>query len=197
MRTFGIMYQYMMMYCMENSLYWLNRAIQEAENVDSALLRRCRAQKMRVLSLIGRNEESITVQLEMMKSDPDNLEAWVLLVIAYMHAKEYQKALDWAVKGIEKYPEEWELYIHASDSCRHLERYEEAMEYAVAALRIHPDYVDAKYSMAWCYEKMGKAKDAYSMYLEIASDLRRNGFVIEADSELHHAKALMEHFSQA
>ena len=40
------------------------------------------------------------------------------------------------------------------------------------------------------YEKIGKDKDAYKLYQEIAEKLRKNGFDIEADMAEESAKRL-------
>ena len=192
LRTFGITYQYMMMYCQEKALYWLDRATQKAENTDDTMYRRSRAQKMRVLSLINRSEEALKEQQNRVKEAPENVDERMLLVVALIYARRYEEAYEYVLSCISRFPEEWEFYAHASDIARNLGLYEEALQFADQAIAMHPTWVDAKYSKAWCYEKMEKYREAYEVYLEIAADSRRAGYEIEADAELQHAKQLME-----
>lgn len=37
-------------------------------------------------------------------------------------------------------------------------------------------YFDAKYSMAFCYEELGKYKEAYDMWMRIAEESEQGGF---------------------
>ena len=37
-------------------------------------------------------------------------------------------------------------------------------------------FCDEKYSLAWCYKKLGRFKDAYQIFLEIADIHRKNGY---------------------
>lgn len=193
MRTFGIMYQFMMPSCTENALYWFDRVLQEGASTDSDICRRTRAQKMRLLAQLGRANESVTAQLEEVRRSPQSADAWVLLVIAYMHAGQYDDALRYATEAMDKFPEEWELYCHTSDIYRHLGDYENALKYAdEAEQKYGAPLVDAKYAKAWCYEKMGDLPKAAEQYQKIAAQLKQEGFEIEAAAELRHANGILE-----
>lgn len=196
MRTFGIMYQYMMDSCKENALYWFDRVLQEGASVDPEMCRRTRAQKMRLLAQLGRASESVSAQLEEVRRSPQSADAWVLLVVAYMHAGQYDDALRYATEAMAKFPEEWELYVHASDICTHLGDYERALDFAgEAEQRYKAPLVDAQYSKAWCYEKMGDLPKAAEQYRAIAAQLKQEGFDIEAAAELRHAEQILERHS--
>ena len=43
-------------------------------------------------------------------------------------------------------------------------------------------------SIAMCYRKLEKFKEAYQIYLEIADNHRKNGYDVEADQALGYAK---------
>jgi transcriptional regulator with XRE-family HTH domain len=192
LRTFGITYQYMMLYCQEKALYWLDRAIAAAKDTEPNVLRRSSAQKMRVLALLGRSEEALVKQQALAALHPNDVEAQRLLLIALIYAEKNEEAYAFVEKCMARFPEEWEFYVHASDIARKLGCYEEALRYADCAIAMHPTGVDAKYSKAWCYEKLEQYQDAYEMYLEIAADCRRDGYEIEADTEMQHAKQQLE-----
>ena len=192
MRTFGIMYQFMMCSCRDNALYWLDRAIQESRGVDPEMYRRTRQQKLRLMQLLGKAEESVEQQKKELAEFPEQADSWVLLVVADMYAQRYEETYELVQQAMERFPEEWELTIHACNIARHLEKYPEAIRYADRAIAMRPAYVDGMYEKAWCYEKMGKHREAGRLYLEIAEILKRDGFEVEAETELRNARRLME-----
>lgn len=192
MRTFGIMYQFMMCSCRDNALYWFDRAIQESQGVDPEMYRRTRQQKLRLQMLLGKAEEMVEQQQKELEEFPEQADFWVLLVVADMYAQHYEEAYDLVQQAMERFPEEWELTIHACNIARHLEKYPEAIRYADRAIAMRPAYVDGMYEKAWCYEKMGKHQEAGRLYLEIAEALKRDGFEVEAETEFRNARNLLE-----
>lgn len=192
MRTFGIMYQFMMCSCRDNALYWFDRAIRESQGVDTEMYLRTRQQKLRLMQLLGKAEESVEQQKKELEAQPERVELWTLLTVAYIYAQRYEEAYELVQQAMERFPEEWELFIHACNIARHLEKYPEAIRYADRAIAMRPAYVDGMYEKAWCYEKMGKHREAGRLYLEIAEILKRDGFEVEAETELRNARKLLE-----
>lgn len=192
MRTFGIMYQFMMCSCRDNALYWFDRAIQESQGVDPEMYRRTRQQKLRLQMLLGKAEEMVEQQKQELAECPEQADSWVLLVVADMYAQHYEEAYDLVQQAVERFPEEWELTIHACNIARHLEKYPEAIRYADRAIAMRPAYVDGIYEKSWCYEKMGKHREAGRLCLEIAEALKRDGFEVEAETEFRNARKLLE-----
>lgn len=192
MRTFGIMYQFMMCSCRDNALYWFDRAIQESRGVEPEMYRRTRQQKLRLQMLLGKAEEMVEQQKQELAECPEQADSWVLLVVADMYAQHYEEAYDLVQQAMERFPEEWELTIHACNIARHLEKYPEAIRYADRAIAMRTAYVDGMYEKSWCYEKMGKHQEAGRLYLEIAEALKRDGFEVEAETEFRNARKLLE-----
>ena len=192
MRTFGIMYQFMMCSCRDNALYWLDRAIQESRGVDPEMYRRTRQQKLRLQMLLGKAEDTVEQQKKELAEFPEQANSWMLLVVADMYAQRYEEAYELVQQAMERFPEEWELTIHACNIARHLEKYPEAIRYADRAIAMRPAYVDGMYEKSWCYEKMGKHREAGRLCLEITEILKRDGFEVEAETELRNARRLME-----
>ena len=192
MRTFGIMYQFMMCSCRDNALYWFDRAIQESRGVEPEMYRRTRQQKLRLQMLLGKAEEMVEQQKQELAECPEQADSWVLLVVADMYAQHYEEAYDLVQQAMERFPEEWELTIHACNIARHLEKYPEAIRYADRAIAMRPAYVDGMYEKSWCYEKMGKHREAGRLCLEIAEALKRDGFEVEAETEFRNARKLLE-----
>ena len=70
------------------------------------------------------------------------------------------------------------------------ELYRQAIEYFEKAGEIGTYFCDEKYSLASCYRKLERFKEAYQIYLEIADIHRRNGYDVEADQALGYAKEI-------
>ena len=192
LRTFGIVYQYMMMDCREKALYWFDRAIREGAEVDPDMCRRTREQRLRLMALTGQEAEGLRQQKEQLEQHPEQEESWILMVVAELHCRDYAAALNLASQGLERFLESWELNIHASDASRRLGRYQEAMAYADRALALHPELADGKFCKAWCYKAQGDNRRAAAMHREIAEDFRREGFEIEAQTQREIAAQLLQ-----
>ena len=76
------------------------------------------------------------------------------------------------------------------DFLQKLEKYDEAIQYFNRAGAIGTPFYDELYCKAMLYEKIGKDKDAYKLYQEIAEKLRKNGFDVEAGMAEESAKRL-------
>lgn len=192
MRLLGVTYQFMMTSCAENALYWFDRVLREEDAAGPELCHRTRLQKMRLLAQLGKGDEAVEQQLAAVHDHPHSAENRALLVAAYVYANRYEEAFACTAEALSEFPEEWELYVHAGDICMHLEQYGEALAYAGQALQLCPDRVDAKYTMAQCYEKMGEAEKAADVYLEIAADLKQRGAEVESGAETERARSIRE-----
>lgn len=191
LRMLGVIYQFMMISCAEKAQHWFDRVLLE-ENTDPELRHRTQLQKMRLLAQTGKGAELIARWEKAVEDSPHNAENHVLLTAAYMYTGRYAEALACAESAMLEFPREWELCVYAGESCIHLSRYGEAIRYADHALRLRPTWLDAKYTKARCYEKMGEAQKAAGLYREIASDLRQEGAEVEAASEIEHTKCVLD-----
>ena len=189
MRMLGAIYQFMMLSCAENALHWFDRVLQERVS-DPEIRHKTQLQKMRLLIQTGKGDELIAERKDAVADNPHSAENHVLLAAAYLFTGRCAEALDCAEAALSEFPEEWELYVYAAESCIHLARYGEALGYADQALRLRPTWVDAKYTKARCYEKAGDYQKASTLYREIAADLRRDGFEVEAAAEIQRAEQM-------
>lgn len=123
MRTFGIMYQFMMCSCRDNALYWFDRADSGKPGGGAGDVPPHPAQKLRLQMLLGKAEEMVEQQKQELAECPEQADSWVLLVVADMYAQHYEEAYDLVQQAMERFPEEWELTIHACNIARHLEKY--------------------------------------------------------------------------
>ena len=115
---------------------------------------------------------------------------WLLLIDAYVLAKQYEKALSVCKEAMQKFPDNWELYCSVGCIYECMNKYEEAIGYFEKAGEIGTCFCDEKYSLASCYRKLERFKDAYQMYLEIADIHRKNGYEVEAEQALGYAKEI-------
>lgn len=191
LRTYGIIHQFMMMDCKEKALYWFERTLKECNEDDWEIRRRTRAQKMRLLSQMGEAESCVAEQRRLLEQNSHSAEEWVLMLVAYLHAKGYEDAYQCYQKAASLFPEEWELHIHGGSACRKLGLYEEAFTCWEKAEQLEPTFVDVKYEKAFCYADMGEYEKAYHMHLEIAEALSKEGLEVEAAAEIQHANHIL------
>lgn len=189
LRTYGIIHQFMMMDCKEKALYWFDRTLKECASGDEEIRRRTREQRMRLLSLVG--ESCVKEQKEALSEAPQSAEEWVLMLVAYLHAKQYEDAHECYQKAAVMFPNEWELHIHGGSTCRKLGLYDEAFACWDKAEQLEPTLVDTKYERAFCYADMGEFEKAYHMHLEIAEALSKEGLEVEAAAEIQHANHIL------
>ncbi len=76
------------------------------------------------------------------------------------------------VKASPNNQKEWQVLLSAYFWAK---RYEEAFTYWQKAIDMGLDYLDTKYSMAFCYEEIGEYQKAYKQWDEIIESLRKQG----------------------
>lgn len=136
-------------------------------------------QKISLYAGIGKSEECIAIHSEALEKDYDNPEQWSLLIAAYYEAGDYEKAYDWSVKAIIKFPDNAIIFVYAGDICRELKKYDEAFGYWNKALILDDTFLDAKYSIGFCYEEIGEYEKAYETWKGLADELGKRGLEVE------------------
>ena len=164
--------------------------MEESTETDRESYIRARGQRMTLFAQTGRAEENLRERKAYAEEHLDRAEAWNALVIACMLAEKYEEAYQTVKEAIRRFPQEWELYANAGDICGKLGKHEEAFGYWDKSLEIVPSY-EAKYSKAFRYQEMGELQKAGEMFLDIAMDLRREGFDVEAEAEIERARKLL------
>ncbi len=179
LRSCGILYQYMMQVCREKAEEYFDRVLKKGPGENPEVYWSARRQKGYFLWEIGRNRENIDEFLPLVEAGSRELQEWICLIQAYSYAQDYDNALIWVQKAEETFPENATLHIYAGDLLRAVKRYEEAFSHWQRALEQEPQWCDAAYSMASCYEELGDYLNAYACYNQIADDLEQRGFVAE------------------
>lgn len=191
-RSFGVLYHYMTKRCFEKAVHYLDLAAKTAKGTDEETYYRAASQKIALFAETGRSKESIAEQTAALENDKENPMRWYLLIGAYFFAERFGEAYDLSAKAVDKFPENSSLHIYAGDICRALKKYDEAFSHWNRALEIDSTFLDAKYSMGFCYEETGNFEKAHKVWTEIYEELRRRGLAIESEFPLELAKKCAE-----
>ena len=195
---YGWLHKAMMYECKDEALKWFDEVLNNETDKNSLPYRRAASMKMDMLFSFGKGEEIIAERQRKMDEAGGNLDVreWILLSDAYLFNKQYEKALAVCNEALEKYPDNWELYAGKGYLYYTLEKYEEALVWLKKAGEIGTYFCDEKYTIALCYRKLEKFKEAYQVYLEIADIHRKNGYDVEAEQALGYAKEIEDKIKQ-
>ena len=181
MRLYGILYQEMMYVCIKRAFELFDRVIKNGPAEDPETYWRTRRQKTYLRWEIGRNQESIDELLPAIRAGSIEIEEWICLIQAYSFAEDYDAAWGWIKKAEERFPESATLHIYNGNLLRAMKRYDEAFLHWKRALEMEPQWSDAAYAMAECYEEIGDYANAYEAYTKIVDDLENRGFEAEVN----------------
>lgn len=181
LRLYGILYQHMMYVCIKKAVEIFDQVIKKGPEKDPDVYWATRRQKGYFLWEIGRNQENIDEFLPLVKAESKELQEWICLIQAYSFAEDHDSAWEWARKAESRFPENATLHIYTGDLLRSMKRYEEAFRHWKRALEMEPEWCDAAYSMASCYEEMGDYANAFQVYNQIADNLESRGFDAEVN----------------
>lgn len=181
LRLYGILYQEMMYVCIKKTGEIFDRVLKKGPTEDPQTYWSTRRQKGYFLWEIGRNQENIEEFLSLVEGGSDELQEWICLIQAYSFAENYDAAWKWVKKAEAKFPENATLHIYSGDLLRAMKRYNEAFPHWKRAMEMEPEWCDAAYSMASCYEEIGDYANAYEVYNQIADDLESRGFEAEVN----------------
>lgn len=181
LRLYGILYQEMMCVCIKKAGEMFDRVLKKGPTEDSETYWRTQRQKAYFLWEIGRNQENIEEFLPLVEAGSNELQEWVCLIQAYSFAGDYDAAWKWVQKAEAKFPESATLHIYTGNLLRSMKRYDEAFPHWKRALEMEPQWCDAAYSMASCYEEIGDYVNAYAVYNQIADNLESRGFEAEVN----------------
>ena len=181
LRLYGILHQQMMQVCRDKAEEIFDRVIKKGPAEDPETYWSTRRQKGYFLWEIGRNQENIDEFLPLIENGSNDLQEWICLIQAYTFAENYDAAWKWVQNAEAKFTESAILHIYAGDLMRSMKRYEEAFPRWKRALEMEPEWCDAAYSMASCYEEIGDWENAYAAYIQIAENLEQRGFDTEVN----------------
>ena len=181
LRLYGILYQHMMYVCIQKAGALYDRVIRKGPAEEPEVYWATRRQQEYFLWEIGRNQENIETFLPLVEAGSSELQEWICLIQAYSFDGTYDAAWKFTREAADKFPESATLHIFTGDLLRSMQRYDEAFSHWKRALEMEPEWCDAAYSMASCYEELGDYANAYAVYQQIAEDLERRGFEAEVN----------------
>ena len=179
-RSYGVIHEYMMTYCISKALACYDRAVELSKPDDPEMFHRTRRQKIQLRCRIGQAEECIREQEAAAREHPDDPAFRVDLAHALFDGGQTERALHVCEEALTSFPEEGLLHVYAGDACRKLKRYDEAFAHWEAAVRLDGKFLDAMYSMAFCREELGQYDQALPLWEDIARRLAARGLEIEA-----------------
>ena len=190
--NYGWLHKAMMEFCRDEALKYFDEVLADKSDKNCMHYRRAASMKMSMLFSMGKGEEILAERQRAMDEACGNLDEreWLLLIEAYENAHQYEKALAVCAEALQKFPNNWELYISMGDICYRMEKYDEAIPWLEKAGELGTCFCDEKYDIAMCYQKLEKFKEAYRIYLEIADFHRKNGYDVEAEQALGYAKEI-------
>lgn len=176
LRMYGILHQYMMQNSMSKASELFDRALEMGFQEDPSVYWSVQRQKISLLSQIGKHKESIAEFLPQVTAGSRDVQVWICLIHAYQMAEDHEAAWECAKKAEKLFPENAMLHIYCGDLCRAMHRYDDAFVHWRRALELEPQWMDAAYSMGFCYEELGNYEKACEVWDAIAGELARRGY---------------------
>lgn len=178
LRSWGVLHHYMMSHSADQALRKLEQAMEHPDATEQVYASAAQ-QRILLLCCLGRGKEEAARYDRELAANPADPLRWVLCTAAHEFAEAHEHALEVAQEGIARFPENVPLHVHAGDICRALKRYDEAFSHWQRALELDSGFLDAVYSMGFCYEELGQFDKAFRVWTELTRELDRLGLVIE------------------
>ena len=192
LRIWGTIFCKMENYSKDRALFLLNSSINKSKGVEETVWYRSYAQMIDLNISIGKADIIIEELKSAIKNSPNNLEQQSLLLYALNRAKKYEDGYKKFLEMLVLYPNDWRILTMGGDICWNLEKQEKAFMYWDKAISLNSEFLDAKYSKAFAYEKLGNKEKAYDIWMEIVKKLRSVGCDIEADTEEKRAEMIFK-----
>ena len=196
MRFYGFIHQFMMNYCMNKAEKVFNNIIEGKYTGEEEVIWRTKHQRQGFLSQIGRAEEYVKRQLEIVGSGSRHYRDWVLLIDAYLMTGDTENAKTCSQKALELFPEEPMIWGSCGDVYEERKQYDQALECWGKALELDPGLYDFRYSVGFCYEKLGQYQKAYEVWVDIVQRLEREGYEMELEFPKELARKCKEKLDQ-
>lgn len=180
LRSWGVLYHYMMQHSALHAQQKLEQAMQHPD-VTEQVYSSAAQQKIALLCEQGKGHEEAMRYDRQLADNPSDYRLWLLCTAANEFAEKYDKALEVAAEGIQRFPDKAALHVHAGDICRSLKRYEEAFFHWHKAVELDSSYLDAVYSMGFCYEELEQYQRAHAVWTELVRELDRRGLIVERE----------------
>ena len=132
LRTYGIIYHFMMYYSMNKAIELFDKVLDDSSNVNTEVFWKTKNQKMLLYSQIGKSKDNISDCLKEFNEDSSVVGNWRYLILAYMSDNDYKGAYECFNKAIKKFPDDAILYTLGGDICRKIGQHNEALLYWIS-----------------------------------------------------------------
>lgn len=175
-RSYAILYQYLMLNCKDTALSLFQKALNMDKNEDPNTYHQIERQRMLMLSQIGENQRNIDEQNENLAKHPTDFYSHINLLVAYLYADENEKALEIFLAAEKHFTTQALLYTYGGDIYKRLHMWEQAFECWDKSLELDPEITSPMWAKATCYEELRDFRKAYDTWLEIVHWLEVRGY---------------------
>lgn len=138
-------------------------------------------QWIQVLASLGMTEKAIERYKREIDAKPDATLGYLCLAACYLKVDQLAEAELVISTALKLAPHDATTRYWAGEVYARLERPDAALEHWHRALAIDPAVVDARYSMAFLFERLGRLEEAAGQWRAIIDFLKKGGFEIEAE----------------
>ena len=179
---YGWIHKCMMNCCKDVATEWFDKAVNDNPADDPTNHHLACMQRISFYFSIGKGDRIIAEQAEKAKQNPSSPRDTDNLIVALIFADKYDEAYAVFKEAIERFSDDWRMYIHGGDIAKKLKKYDEALEYYNKAGEIGTYFCDELYCKASLYEDLCDYEKAVEMHMKIAGTLRQRGYDVEADA---------------
>lgn len=192
LRLYGVLHQLLMEESREQALTLFDRVLMQGKEADPETYWRTMRQKIYLNCISGKGGETIRAQLGRLEENGGEINEWICAIAACQFCQRFEEAENLMLSALERFPADPCLYVFCGDVYAGLKRYEEAFRYWEKAFELDEDFVDALYSMGFCYEEMGEYGKAIEIWEDLADRMEAKGFDIEVNYPRSLAKKCAE-----
>ena len=178
LRSWGVLYHYMMKYCATQAQIKLTQAMEHAQ-IGEDVYSSAALQHLALMCDCGKGNEAAERYDTLLAENPSNHCNWLLCATAHHSIGENERAFKIARDALVRFPESAILYCCAGDIAHTLKQYDDAFHYWRKTLELDPDMHAAAYAMGFCYEDLEQFDKAYQVWCGITNELDRRGLTIE------------------
>lgn len=192
LRSYGILYQYHMHFCIDTALKLFEKGLALGEENDPKVFHQIERQRILLRSQVGWNEKNIEEYKAKLAENQNDYYCHLNLLASYCDAGDNENALEIFQRAEKKFPKEELLFVYGGDLYKKLGKYEEAFACWDKVLELNPEVSDAMWSKGFCYEELGEYQKAYEMWNTVIAWLEERGYESEVELPRRLAKKCKE-----
>lgn len=181
LRLYGVLYQLLMEESREQAMALFDRVLNQGQDADRETYWRTMRQKLYLNCISGKGDEAIREQLVRLEENSTEINEWICVIAAYQFCGRFAEAEAKMESALKRFPADPCLYVFCGDVYAGLKQYEQAFRFWQKAYELDDSFVDALYSMGFCYEELGDYRKARELWERLAQKMEDKGWDIEAN----------------